>query len=82
MQFVISFRSRNDAMAFARFLSSKAIKNQLINKPRSVSGSCGLAVLANVDKNRLMEVVGTYKGRLGNIYELQRLTTGIKYQLV
>ncbi len=82
MQFVISFRSRSDAIAFGRYLSSKAVSNQLINKPRTVSGSCGLAVLANVDHSKLLQLVHSYTGRVGNIYELIRVTGGVRYQLV
>ncbi len=82
MQFVISFRSRSDAIAFGRYLSSNAVTNQLINKPRTVSGSCGLAVLANIDQNKLLGLVNSYRGRVGNIYQLLRLPSGIKYQLV
>ena len=41
---LITFRSRNDALAMRSYLSSRGVTSATVNAPRSLTQSCGLAL--------------------------------------
>lgn len=44
MKIIVTFKSKNQAMLFSNMLSQRHVKNKVINTPRFLSLSCGLAV--------------------------------------
>ncbi|MGN0771860.1 MAG: hypothetical protein ACI4MI_04675 [Christensenellales bacterium] len=72
MEFLTTFRSRNDAIGWASYLKRNNVVALTVNKPSGLSGSCGLAVKSIVDADRLVNLKNSYRGRVGVTYQIVR----------
>lgn len=67
---IISFKSRNNVMTFAKIMQKNGLYTSVINTPRSVSISCGLSirtefhnlqsVITLLRKSNLSGLIGVY----------------------
>ncbi len=80
---IISFKSRNNVMTFAKLMRKNGLYVSIINTPRSVSISCGLsirsefnnlqAVLSLLRKSNLSGLIGVYAiTRKGSHEEIEK----------
>lgn len=46
---IVVFRSRASVVAFSEFLTTRNIKNQIINTPKEAGIGCGLCVKININ---------------------------------
>ncbi|MDD7351473.1 MAG: DUF3343 domain-containing protein [Clostridia bacterium] len=72
MEFLTTFRSRNDAIGWAKYLKSNGVAAKTVNKPSGLSGSCGLAVKSAVEQDRFTYLRSQYQGRVGTTYIILR----------
>lgn len=84
MYVVAVFNSRTQALQFAEVLRRMGVSCHIINTPREISNSCGLAVMFLTSKlNRARVVVGggNYTGFKG-FYNKKVTNNGVVYEKV
>ena len=72
MEFLTTFRSRNDAIGWAKYLTMSGVVATTVNKPAGLSGSCGLAVKSVAEQDGFIYLKDEYKGRVGTTYIILR----------
>lgn len=72
MEFLTTFRSRNDAIGWSKYLKMSGVVAKTVNKPSGLSGSCGLAVKSTVEQDRFTYLRSQYQGRVGTTYIILR----------
>ena len=81
---LITFRSRNDALAMRKYLSSRGVMSATINAPRSLTQSCGLALkIQGVSTMTLVGLIKSCPAKVRcSIYQAYMGQGGIRYSLI
>ena len=81
---LITFRSRNDALAMRSYLSSRGVTSATVNAPRSLTQSCGLALkIQSVSSSTLVGLIKSCPSRVKcSLYQAYMGQGGIRYSLI
>ena len=81
---LIIFRSRNDALAMRKYLSSRGVMSATINAPRSLTSSCGLALrVQGVSSVSLVGLIKSCPTKVRcSVYQAYMGQGGIRYSLM
>ncbi|MCI8421565.1 MAG: DUF3343 domain-containing protein [Clostridia bacterium] len=81
---LITFRSRNDALAMRSYLSSRGVTSATVNAPRSLTQSCGLALkIQSVSSSTLVGLIKSCPSKVKcSLYQAYMGQGGIRYSLI
>ena len=81
---LIIFRSRNDALAMRKYLSSRGVMSATINAPRSLTNSCGLALkVQGISSVSLVGLIKSCPTKVRcSVYQASMGQGGIRYSLI
>ena len=81
---LITFRSRNDALAMRSYLSSRGVTSAIVNAPRSLTQSCGLALkIQSVSSSTLVGLIKSCPSKVKcSLYQAYMGQGGIRYSLI
>ncbi|MBD5085829.1 MAG: DUF3343 domain-containing protein [Clostridiales bacterium] len=81
---VIVFRSRNDALTMRSYLASRGVSCAIINAPRSITHSCGIALkINNISPLMLSKLMKSSPSKVQyTVYSAYAEQGGIGYRLI
>ena len=81
---LITFRSRNDALAMRSYLSSRGVTSATVNAPRSLTQSFGLALkIQSVSSSTLVGLIKSCPSKVKcSLYQAYMGQGGIRYSLI
>lgn len=81
---LITFRSRNDALAMRKYLSTRGVPCATVNAPRSLTNSCGLALkVQGVSSSSLVGLIKSCPAKVRcSVYQAYMGQGGIRYTLM
>ncbi len=81
---LIIFRSRNDALEMRSYLSTRGVPCAVVNAPRGLMQSCGLALkIQGVSSSNLVGLIKSCPTKVRcSIYQAYMGQGGIRYSLI